>query len=102
MAKRRNFSAAFKAKVALEALRGDQTLAELPAGLMVLSLSVMSLLPVLRSRFRTTLKSQHRTDPSRYRPDRATYRRKLPRERFSSLGLKWTSPLATPVNESMT
>ena len=36
MAKRRNFSAAFKAKVALEALRGDQTLAELagrPGGL---------------------------------------------------------------------
>lgn len=31
MAKRRNFSAAFKAKVALEALRGDQTLAELSA-----------------------------------------------------------------------
>ncbi len=29
MAKRRNFSAAFKTKVALEALRGDQTLAEL-------------------------------------------------------------------------
>ncbi len=29
MAKRRNFSAAFKAKVAIEALRGDQTLAEL-------------------------------------------------------------------------
>ena len=29
MAKRRNFSAAFKAKVALEALRGDQLLAEL-------------------------------------------------------------------------
>ncbi len=29
MAKRRNCSAAFKAKVALEALRGDQTLAEL-------------------------------------------------------------------------
>ena len=29
MAKRRNFSAAFKAKVAMEALRGDQTLAEL-------------------------------------------------------------------------
>ena len=29
MAKRRNFSAAFKAKVALEALQGDQTLAEL-------------------------------------------------------------------------
>ena len=29
MAKRRNFSAAFKAKVALEALRGDQTLAGL-------------------------------------------------------------------------
>ncbi len=29
MAKRRNFSAAFKAKVTLEALRGDQTLAEL-------------------------------------------------------------------------
>ena len=29
MAKQRNFSAAFKAKVALEALRGDQTLAEL-------------------------------------------------------------------------
>ena len=29
MAKRRNFSAAVKAKVALEALRGDQTLAEL-------------------------------------------------------------------------
>ncbi len=29
MAKRRNFSAAFKAKVALEALRGDRTLAEL-------------------------------------------------------------------------
>jgi transposase len=29
MAKRRNFSAAFKAKVALEALRSDQTLAEL-------------------------------------------------------------------------
>ena len=29
MAKRRNFSAAFKAKVALEDLRGDQTLAEL-------------------------------------------------------------------------
>jgi transposase len=29
MAKRRNFSAVFKAKVALEALRGDQTLAEL-------------------------------------------------------------------------
>ncbi len=29
MAKRRNLSAAFKAKVALEALRGDQTLAEL-------------------------------------------------------------------------
>ena len=29
MAKRRNFSAAFKAKVALEALRGDATLAEL-------------------------------------------------------------------------
>ena len=27
MAKRRNFSAAFKAKVALEALRGDRTLA---------------------------------------------------------------------------
>ncbi len=27
MAKRRNFSAAFKAKMALEALRGDQTLA---------------------------------------------------------------------------
>ena len=27
MAKRRNFSAAFKAKVALEALGGDQTLA---------------------------------------------------------------------------
>ncbi len=31
MAKRRNFSAAFKAKVALEALKGDQTLAELSA-----------------------------------------------------------------------
>ncbi len=31
MAKRRNFSASFKAKVALEALRGDQTLAELAA-----------------------------------------------------------------------
>jgi transposase len=31
MAKRRNFSAGFKAKVALEALRGDQTLAELAA-----------------------------------------------------------------------
>ncbi len=31
MAKRRNFSAAFKAKVVLEALRGDRTLAE-PAG----------------------------------------------------------------------
>ena len=31
MAKRRNFSAAFKAKVALEVLRGDQTLAELAA-----------------------------------------------------------------------
>ncbi len=31
MAKRRNFSAAFKAKVALEALRGDRTLAELAA-----------------------------------------------------------------------
>ena len=31
MAKRRNFSAAFKANVALEALRGDQTLAELAA-----------------------------------------------------------------------
>lgn len=29
MAKRRNFSATFKAKVALEALRGDRTLAEL-------------------------------------------------------------------------
>ena len=29
MAKRRNFSAAFKAKVAFEALAGDQTLAEL-------------------------------------------------------------------------
>ncbi len=29
MAKRRNFSAAFKAKIAIEALRGDQTLAEL-------------------------------------------------------------------------
>ncbi len=29
MAKRRNYSAAFKARVALEALRGDQTLAEL-------------------------------------------------------------------------
>ncbi len=29
MAKRRNFAAAFKAKVALEALRGDRTLAEL-------------------------------------------------------------------------
>ncbi len=29
MARRRNFSAALKAKVALEALRGDQTLAEL-------------------------------------------------------------------------
>ncbi len=29
MAKRRNFSAPFKAKVAIEALRGDQTLAEL-------------------------------------------------------------------------
>ena len=29
MAKRRNISAAFKAKVALEALRSDQTLAEL-------------------------------------------------------------------------
>ena len=31
MAKRRNFSAAFKARVALEALRGDQTLAALAA-----------------------------------------------------------------------
>ncbi len=31
MAKRRNFSAAFKAKVALEALRGDATVAELAA-----------------------------------------------------------------------
>ncbi len=31
MAKRREFSAAFKAKVALEALRGGQTLAELAA-----------------------------------------------------------------------
>ena len=31
MAKRRNFSAAFKAKVAFEALAGDQTLAELAA-----------------------------------------------------------------------
>ena len=31
MAKRRNFLAAFKAKVALEALGGDQTLAELSA-----------------------------------------------------------------------
>ncbi len=29
MAKRRNFSAAFKANIALEALRGDRTLAEL-------------------------------------------------------------------------
>ncbi len=29
MAKRRNFSAGFKAKVAIEALRGDRTLAEL-------------------------------------------------------------------------
>ena len=31
MAKRRNFSAAFKAKVALEALKGDETLAALSA-----------------------------------------------------------------------
>ena len=31
MAKRRNFSAAFKAKVALEALRSDATLSELAA-----------------------------------------------------------------------
>ena len=31
MAKRRNFSAQFKAKVALEALAGDQTMAELAA-----------------------------------------------------------------------
>ncbi len=31
MATRQNFSAAYKAKVALEALRGDQTLAELAA-----------------------------------------------------------------------
>ncbi len=31
MAKRRNFSAAFKAKVSLEALKGDQTLAALSA-----------------------------------------------------------------------
>lgn len=31
MAKRRNFSAQFKAKVALEALRGEQTLSELAA-----------------------------------------------------------------------
>lgn len=31
MAKRRNFSAGFKAKVALDALRGDETLAELAA-----------------------------------------------------------------------
>ena len=31
MAKRRNFSGAFKGKVALEALRGGQTLAELAA-----------------------------------------------------------------------
>lgn len=31
MAKRRNFSAAFKAKVALEALAGEATLAELSA-----------------------------------------------------------------------
>ena len=31
MAKRRNFTAAFKAKVALDSLKGDQTLAELSA-----------------------------------------------------------------------
>ena len=31
MAKRRNFSAAFKAKVALEALKGEETLAALSA-----------------------------------------------------------------------
>lgn len=31
MVKRRNFSAAFKAKVALDALKGDQTLASLAA-----------------------------------------------------------------------
>ena len=31
MAKRRNFSAQFKAKVALEALRGERTLSELAA-----------------------------------------------------------------------
>ena len=31
MAKRRNFSAQFKAKVALEALRGEHTLSELAA-----------------------------------------------------------------------
>ncbi len=31
MSKRRNFTAAFKAKVALEALKGDQTLAALAA-----------------------------------------------------------------------
>ena len=31
MAKRRNFSAAFKARVALEALKGDSTLAQLSA-----------------------------------------------------------------------
>ena len=31
MAKRRNFSAAFKAKIALEALKGDETLAALSA-----------------------------------------------------------------------
>ena len=66
----------------------------LPAGLMVLSLSVMGLL-LSRGEVRLT-PNLNRTDPARYRADLAKCRRKLPQERFSRVPIeegpnRWTA-----------
>ena len=63
----------------------------LPAGLMVLSLSVIGLLPCVEVKVsQDPQTSTQGADPSRYRADLATCRHELSRERFSPMGVSRT------------
>ena len=72
MAKRRNFSAAFKAKVALEALAGDQTLAELldPKHPRLGIVRQCALVSIARSSFYYRGKGESAGEPEPHAPER--------------------------------